>query len=411
MIAITGATLIDGTGGPPVEDSTVVIQGDRITAAGPAADIPVPTDADTIAASGMSLLPGLIDCHDHLASFGYDVASRWGLTEPRSLRDMRVASVLRQTLETGYTTVRDAGGLDAGFRDAIEEGLIPGPRLHVALSIITPTGGIGDRTSPSGYGPPGPPDPSLPSGVANGAEGMRAKVREMVRAGADVIKFATTGGASSRAGFGPKDMLITEEEIAALVDEAHSLGRRVMCHALGGPGLRSGIEAGVDSIEHGAYLGEDPGLLALMAERDISFVPTFSVYIYHGERGTPHGRARAADLREHHVSGLRMALEEGVKVVAGTDAGGWVHGNYAQEMSCLVDAGMTPSQAIVAATGHAAQCLGLEADIGTVTAGKKADLILVEGDPLGDITILEEGRGVKLVMRDGKVYRDVRPQN
>ena len=410
MKAITGATLIDGTGNSPIDNATVLINDGKIEAVGAASSVQIPSDAEVIDASGMTLLPGLIDCHDHLASFGYDLASRWGLNESRSLRDMRIASVLKQTLESGYTTVRDAGGLDAGFRQAVDEGLVPGPRLQVSLNIIPPTGGIGDHISPSGYGHPAPPDPTLPSGVANGPEAMRVRVREMVRAGADVIKTATTGGASSRPGFGPKDFLIGRDELAALIGEAHSLGKRVMCHALGGPGLRAGIELGANSIEHGTYLDEDPELLQIMAENDIFFIPTFSVYVFHGTQGTPHGRARAADLREHHVKSLQMAMEAGVKVVAGTDEGGWMHGNNAHEISCLVEAGMTPLKAIVAATGHAAQCLGLEAEIGTLTKGKMADLILVEGDPLQDVTILEQGKSVALVMKGGKVCMDRRSQ-
>ena len=194
MKAITGVTLIDGTGDSPVENATVLVNDDRIELVVAAESVQIPPDTEVIDASGLTMLPGLIDCHDHLASFGYELASRWGLTESRSLRHMRIASVLKQTLESGYTTVRDAGRLDAGFRQAVDEGLVPGPRLQVALSIITPTGGIGDHVSPSGYGHPAPPDPALPSGVANGPEAMRAKVREMVRAGADVIKAATTGG-------------------------------------------------------------------------------------------------------------------------------------------------------------------------------------------------------------------------
>ena len=216
----------------------------------------------------MTLMPGLIDTHDHLASFSYEIASRWGITEPRSTRHLRIASVLRQTLETGYTFVRDAGGLDAGFRMAVDEGLVPGPRLHVGLGFITPTGGMGDRVSPLGYRPPAGEDSGLPWGVADGPVGMRAKVREMVGAGADVIKTATTGGASSTAGLGPKDVLFERDELEALVDEAHKRDRRVMCHALGGEGLRMAIEVGVDSIEHGSYLDEDPELLDMMAKRE-----------------------------------------------------------------------------------------------------------------------------------------------
>ena len=402
MKAITGATMIDGTGAGPVRDATVVIEGDRITAAGPG--VQVPDGAETIDASGMHLLPGLIDCHDHLANFKYELASRWRLTEQHSLLHLRIAGVLKQTLETGYTTVQDAGGLDAGFRMAVEEGLVPGPRLLVALGFITPTGGMADRTSPSGQLEPhavtGPP-----SGVADGPEEMRAKVREMVRAGADVIKTATTneGWSSPAARLGPKDMLMSRAELEALVDEAHTLGRRVMCHALGGPGLRAAVEVGVDSIEHGALLDEDPELLPMMREKNIFFTPTFSVFVHHRARGMPHGRAIASAFQEHQARSLQMAMEEGVKVAAGSDEGGWEHGNNAHEISCLAEAGMTPMQAIVAATGAAAECLRLHDELGTVTPGKRADLVLVAGDPLQDVTILERGNSVRLVMKDGEV--------
>lgn len=406
MRAITGVTIIDGTGRLPLANAAVLVDGSLIHAVGVADSIHIPEDAQIIDGNDMTLLPGLIDCHDHLASFGYDIASRWGITEPRSTRHLRIASVLRQTLQSGYTTVRDAGGLDAGFRMAVDEGLIPGPRLQVALGFITPTGGMADRVSPLGYKPPSGDDIGLPWGVAEGPEGMRAKVREMVGAGADVIKTATTGGASSSAGLGPKDMLFERDELDALVDEAHKRGRRVMCHALGGEGLRTAVEAGVNSIEHGTYLDEAPELLDLMADKDIFFAPTYGVYTFHATQGTPHGKARAAALREHHVRSLEMAIAAGVKVVAGTDEGGWEHGNNAHELTCLVDAGMSPMKAIVAATGTAAECIGLEASLGTITAGKKADLIIVDGNPLDDVSILERGKAVRYVMKDGEVHLD-----
>src|SRR5713101_7517552 len=183
----------------------------------------------------------------------------------------------------GYTTIRDAGGLDAGFRAAIDEGLITGPRLLTAVAIISPIGGIGDRVSPSGHECMVPADPALPRGVANGVDEVRRVVRTMVRAGADVVKCATTGGASSRAGHGPKDPAFDPDEMRALVDESHALGRKVMCHALGGPGLRVALEASVDSIEHGCYLDEEPELIAMMAERGGFLVPTLTVYEYHRE--------------------------------------------------------------------------------------------------------------------------------
>ena len=408
MKAITGATLIDGTGSAPVADAVVLIEGSDIVGVGSAESVQIPDGAEVIDASGMTLMPGLIDTHDHLASFSYEIASRWGITEPRSTRHLRIASVLRQTLETGYTTVRDAGGLAAGFRMAVDEGLVPGPRLHCALGFITPTGGMADSVSSLGYRAPSGEDSGLPWGVADGPEAMRTKVREMVAAGADVIKTATTGGASSGASLGPRDVLFEQDELEALVDEAHKRDRRVMCHALGGKGLRMAVEVGVDSIEHGSYLAEDPELLPMMAEKGICFAPTFGVYTFHATRGTPHGRARAAALRVHHVRSVQMALEHGVTVTAGTDEGGWEHGNNAHEISCLVEAGMTPMQAIVAATGDAADCMGLGEEIGSVKAGKRADVILVDGNPLDDVTILERGKAVQFVMKDGVVFVDER---
>jgi len=402
MGRLRAGTLIDGTGAPPVRDAAVVIHNGRIetvTTAGASAG--PPADHEVIDASRLTVLPGLIDCHDHLAFHGYELVRRWGLDEPQSTRHLRTARVAGQILTSGYTAVRDAGGLDAGFRLAVHEGLIPGPRLVLSLGIISPIGGIGDRVSPSGHASPFLQDPSLPPSVAQGIEGVRTTVRAMVRAGADVIKCATTGGASSRAGHGPKDAAFNADEMRALVDEAHALGRRVMCHAVGGPGLRRAIEAGVDSIEHGCYLDEDPELIPMMVERGIFFVPTLTVYEYHRESTAPHVRERARALRAHHLESVRHALAAGVKVVAGTDAGGHGHPNNALELEHLVAAGMSPMQALQAATSLAAECLALEPEIGTIEKGKWADLVVVDGDPLRDVRILQDPARIKQVWKAG----------
>ena len=405
MKVLRGGALIDGTGAGPRAGATVVIRDGRIEAVPtrPAADWP--HDAEIIDVSGMTILPGLIDCHDHMAMHGYDLARRWGIDEPQSTRTLRTAKVLEQTLAMGYTAVRDAAGLDTGFKRAIDEGLIAGPRLVVSLCIISPIGGIGDRVSPSGFSCCVPQDPLLPDGVVNGLADVRPVVRRVVRAGADVIKCATTGGASSRAEHGPRDGAFILDEMQALTDEAHALDRRVMCHALGGRGLRIAIEAGVDSIEHGCYLDEDRELIPMMAERNIFYVPTLTVYEYHRESPAPHVRERAHALRAHHVESVARALAAGVKVVAGTDAGGHGHPANALEPALLVSAGMTPIQALQAATGRAAECLALESEIGTIEKGKWADLVFVEGDPLRDITVLQDKRRIKRVIKGGVTVR------
>jgi imidazolonepropionase-like amidohydrolase len=405
---LTGATLIDGTGAAPVPDAAVVIDGDRITAAGPRAALSWPADAEVIDARGRTLIPGLIDAHDHLASHGYGLATRFGLEEPASTTHLRTARVLAETLAMGYTTVRDAGGLDAGFKLAVEQGLIPGPRLVLALQIISPTGGIGDRVSPSGHDCCGAHDPLLPPCVANGPDPVRDVVRTMVRAGADVIKTATTGGASSRPGHGPLDAAFSLAEMEALVTESHALGRRVMCHALGGPGLRTALAAGVDSIEHGCYLDEDATLLGQMAVQGTFFVPTLTVYVYHRESPAPHVRERAVALHAHHVASVRRALELGVPIAAGTDAGGHGHPKNALELKYLVEAGLTPMQALRAATQGAAACLGLEDEVGTIEQGRLADLVLVAGNPLDDVTLLLDPARIELVVKGGAICADRR---
>ena len=402
MKVLKGGTLIDGTGAGPVADATVVVRDQRIEAITKRTGSDWPSEAEIIDVSGMTILPGLIDCHDHLAMHGYDLARRWGIDEPQSTRALRTAKVLQDTLAAGYTAVRDAGGLDAGFKRAIDDGLITGPRLVVSLCIVSPIGGIGDRVSPSGFSCCVPNDPLLPDGVVNSLADVRPVVRRIVRAGADVIKCATTGGASSRPGHGPRDGAFNLDEMQALTEEAHALDRRVMCHALGGRGLQIAIEAGVDSIEHGCYLDEEPELLDTMAERGIFFVPTFAVYEYHRKSALAHVRERAQHLQEHHAESLRRAFAAGVKIVAGTDAGGHGHPSNAMEIECLVKAGLTPLQALRASTGWAAECLGLERDVGTVEKGKLADLVVVAGDPLNDVAVLQDRARIALVLKGGE---------
>ncbi len=409
MKALVGATLIDGTGGPVLEDSVVLLDGDVINAVGARGAVAVPPDAEVADLSGLTLLPGLIDTHDHLADKNYTLLSRWEIEEPASVAHLKTAKAIEDSLAAGYTTIRDAGGLDAGFKQAINEGLIQGPRLVCAVSIISPTGGIGDRVAPSGHRTAFANDPMRPIGVANGPKAVRSIVREMVRVGADVIKFATTGGASSRQGHGPKDIAFGADEVKALVDEATALGKLTMCHALGGPGLRMAIECGVGSVEHGCYLAEDTDLLKMMADNNSFFTPTFEVYEFHSSISAPHVKARAETLMHIHQESLHRAVETGTKITAGTDAGGFVHGDNAREIELMVERGLTPMQAIQTATGWAAECIGLGREIGTVEKGKLADLLAVAGDPLKSVSVLRDRKAIKLVMRAGVAYVDKLP--
>ena len=406
MHILLGGTLIDGAGGAPVADSAVLVGDDgRIAAAGPRAAVAVPEAADLVDISGMTVMPGLIDCHDHLASFTYDLLSRWGMTEPRSTRTVRIARVIEDTLQSGYTTIRDCGWLDAGFKAAVNEGLVAGPRLLVAAGPLGPTHSVQDRPTFSGHRRYSMPDPNIPYGVADGADEIRAAVRENARVGADLIKVFQTGfGRATHLG---TDACYGLEELKALVAESHAQGRRVACHAVGGPGLRTAVEAGVDSIEHGCYLDLDQDLLRMMADKDITLVPTLTVFAFHSAEGNPVAQVEAREFREHHIETVQQALRFGVRVVAGTDAGGWFHGNNAVELEMLADAGMTPMQAVIAGTSEAAACCGLERELGALEPGKLADLLVVDGNPLEDITILQERERVRLVMKEGRVFRNL----
>ena len=401
--------MFDGTGGPVLKDSAILIDGERIADVGPRAAVTLPPGTEEINLSGLTLLPGLIDTHDHLAHKNYSLDSRWEIEEPVSVHHLKTARAIEESLAAGYTCIRDAGGLDAGFKYAVEQGLLNGPRLLTSVAIVSPTGGIGDRVSGSGHRNPFNNDPMHPDGVANGPDAIRALVRELVRVGADVIKFATTGGASSRSGHGPKDIAFGPDEVKALVDEARSQEKFTMCHAVGGPGLRMCIEAGVGSVEHACYLAEDPDLAKMMADKNVFFTPTFEVYEFHSTISAPHIMERTKQLMQIHEESLHLAVSAGVKLSAGTDAGGFVHGDNAREIELMVERGLSNMQAIQTATGWAAECIGQEKNLGTVGKGKYADFLVLDGDPLKDITVIRNKDRIKMVMKGGVAYIDNLP--
>jgi imidazolonepropionase-like amidohydrolase len=395
VTALVGGVLIDGNGGPARPDSTVVVDGGRIVEVNQGRDFG--SDVTVIDVAGRRIMPGLVDCHAHFANWGMNLLAN----QHKSLMLLaaETVSALRVTLEAGCTTARDLGGLDPGFRDAVNQGLIPGPRLQCSIVIVSPTNGIADATTAQGMATP--LVPGLPASGCNGPYEARAKVREVLRAGADVIKIATTGGVSSPK-VDPRRQLFTREEVEAIVDEAHMAGVTVTCHALGGPGVLMAVQAGVDCIEHGGWLTEE--VVEEMVRRGTWYVPTFAVYRWHGTIGPEFKQIRARGMREDHLKSFALARRAGVKIAMGTDLGGYGYGDTALELELLVEAGMTPAEAITTSTLRAAECLRLDREIGTLVAGKRADLLVVDGDPLADVTILRRKESLALVMKDGVGY-------
>ena len=409
-VAIRAGTLLDGTGAAPVRNAVIVVRDGRIEAAGPA--VRVPAGARVVDLSAYTVLPGFIDAHVHLASRPLGVGD-WGhrgVTDDAGDDALWGAYNARLTLLAGFTTVRDVGG--AGFANvalmrAIEAGRVIGPRMLTAGHLIGISGGHCDE---NGYwagalGPEhGPRD-----GIANGADEVREAVRLQVKYGATVIKICATGGVLSQGDeIGAQQM--TEDEMRAAVETARMLGRRVAAHAHGNEGIKAAIRAGVTSIEHGSFLDDEA--VRMMVEHGTWLVPT----LFAGwSVGTPEAASRlpgwmaakghaAWDAMQHSI---RLAVAGGVKIALGTDAGVDPHGQNAREFALLVTVGgMTPMQAIQAGTMNAATLLGMERDIGSVEAGKFADLVAVRGDPLADITVLQHPA---FVMKAGDVYLSPSP--
>jgi imidazolonepropionase-like amidohydrolase len=389
--ALMNARVIDGESASPRVGTSVLVDGGRIAAVGPALELA--DDVVRIDATGKTVLPGLIDAHIHLAVWGQNLLENRAKTVPYLVA--RTVNGMREVLSAGCTGVRDCGGLDAGLRDAVADGLIDGPRIATSVTIISPTDGLIDPVTPQGIS--SPTLGSIPSPVCDGPDAVRAKVREVIRAGADFVKIATSGGVSSPR-VHPRRQLFSREEVMAAVDEAHTAGVRVACHAIGGPGLRMAIEAGVDSIEHGALL--DDQCVEEMAARGTWLVPTLAVYRWHETLGDESRRSRALEIREPHRSGLLRAREAGVPIAMGSDAGGYCL-DFGLELELLVEAGFTPMEALLAGTSGSARCTGWADETGSVTPGKAADLIVVDGDPSADISVIRSRENIEAVFRDG----------
>ena len=412
MQAITGATLIDGTGSDPVPNATIVIDdGGRITEVG--AGVAVPSDATVLDVGGATVMPGLIDAHVHLNSgkFGANMQER-ALTPP-SLHGYESMENARETLEAGVTSVRDASGAPLGFRMAIEQGLFPGPRMKLSISALSQTGGHGDKLLPAGFGfglfPSHPTE--LPETICDGVEEVRKTARLVLRAGADFIKLHSTGGVLSPSDE-PGATQFTIEEIAVMVQEAAAQGKTCMAHAQATQGIKNAVLAGVESIEHGIYLDDE--VIEQMKQRGTFLVPTLhaprGVLKLEAERpGTllPQSVRKTHEVLDAHTDSIRAAYEAGVTIAMGTDAAVGKHGTNAEELEYLTQIGMSAMEAIVASTRTAAACIHDSSNVGTLEVGKLADLLVVDGSPLDDITILQNRDRLRVIMLGGDAYKDM----
>jgi imidazolonepropionase-like amidohydrolase len=389
--------LLDVKTGRIIDNATVVIQGDKIVSVGPQGTR-TPANAKTIDLPNATLLPGLIDAHTHLTfdpTFGYQ---ELGVSIPKEA--LIGAKNARITLEAGFTTVRNVGAsgyTDIALRDAINEGMVPGPRIMASGPALSITGGHCDQNL-------------LPyewhaksDGAADGVEGVQHKVREIIKYGADVIKICATGGVLSK-GDDPRASQYTLEEMKAIVADAHRLGRKVAAHAHGAQGIAWASEAGVDSIEHGSYI-DDNGI-KIMKEHGTYLVPTQYLSDWMRENATRIGLPAMYATKMKEVTSvsrqnIKKAFDAGVKIAFGTDAAVYPHGLNAHEFAVYVQIGMTPLQAIQTATVNAADLLGWT-KIGSIEPGNFADIIAVNGDPTKDVTLLQNP---VFVMKGGTVYK------
>src|SRR6266581_954609 len=410
MLAITNGTVIDGRGSDPLEGAVVLIEGERITAVGKRAHVNIPRDATVIDAAGGSILPGLIDTHVHFMLEYPDVLR--ALLTPPSLRLLQAIPRMRATLDAGITTVRDAGGSPAGLKIAVERGIVVGPGMQVAVSVISQTGGHGDGFFPCcvDIGLFGIRFYDVPESVVDGVEEVRKATREILRAGADWIKLATTGGVLS-ASDTPTSSQLTVDEIATAVYEAAAQEKRCMAHAQGSQGIKNALIGGVASIEHGVYLNDE--LIDLMLKKDVYLVPTLVAPLAVAEFAREHPdilppmmAAKAKEVIEDHKQSFRHAVQAGVNIAMGTDSGVGKHGENGRELMLMVENGMTTMQAIVASTRNAARLLHLDKYIGTLEVGKLADVIVVKGDILGDIRKILDQTNIQLVLKGGRAAKN-----
>jgi imidazolonepropionase-like amidohydrolase len=390
-IAFVDGTVVVGDG-RVLEHATVLVKGERIEKVA-GKNMRIPKDAQKIPMDGQVLLPGFIDSHIHICLDSSPDPMTSALTESQTMTTLKAAKAARQTLMAGITSVRDMGGkdgIDLELKQAINLGLIPGPRMLASGKLICMSGGHGWQVGLE----------------ANGVDAVRKAAREQIKAGVDIVKLMATGGVLTP-DVEPGSEQLTEAELKAGVEEAHKAGRKTATHAMGTKGILNALRAGIDSIEHGVYLDEEA--VSLMVEKNVPLIPTLSALFNILNKGIEAGIPAFAvektlKVKPFHLESIRMAREAGVSIAMGTDAGTPfnIHGDNLRELKLLVDCGFSPMDAIEAGTRIAAQVLGMENQLGTIEEGKLADLVLIEGNPLEDIEILLKRELIRLVIKGGK---------
>ncbi len=407
---IQNGLLISGTGSKPIVDGAVLIQGDRIEAAGPLSEMEIPSqDIRVIDVRGATITPGFVDAHVHLVSAEGDLF-QFALGTDWSYKVLKAAENARNTLEAGITTVRDLQGSPVGLKQAISQGLIAGPRIQLSITGIGGTGGHTDFILPSGIDlvptlyPPGAPRPR-----ADGPDEVRKRAREILRAGSEVIKLWANGGLATPHDQ-PQFIGLSVEEMKAAHEVARDYEKPLAIHAEGLLGIMNAIAVDPRSIEHGFYLNRKAA--RLMAKQDIILVPTAAFVAQPVSGLPPYFRMKLGDAHRAAREGFQYSLEAGVKIAMGTDSGyGPRHGDNLRELGTYVKWGMEPMDAIVAGTKNAAEALGWDDRIGTLETGKLADLVIVKGNPAKDISILEDKDNILLVIKGGKIVKDRRARD
>ncbi len=408
VLLLEHGKLVGGLGTKSIDDGGVLVNdAGRIEWVGPMDRLP----PDAVKAgqrfdiAGNWILPGFIDCHVHLGNADANRDPLWRATLPASLLTLSVVNSMRNTLFAGVTTVRDLGGVDLGVKMAVEQGIIEGPRMQIAITPISATGGHGDSCYPSGLNLGS--RPGVVSGIADGEVECRKRAREVLRAGADVIKVFSTGGVWSPRDQ-PDDEGLTIPETAAVVDEARRhRNKRVAAHAQGRGGISNAVLAGVSSVEHGYQV--DESTVDEMIRRGTYLVPTLTTATTEPDKGAVPAVSYEKKMKWMAIARecLPTALKSGVKVALGTDCGVVEHGRNLTELHRMVEFGLSPMDALLAGTRNAAELLDLGDDIGSLAVGKFGDIVVASCDPIADINRLSDEGNIVMVIKGGVVMKNI----